>query len=40
VNPLPVTLFRRAVRGLLDTGIPESDIARLVGGNAAGLLLP
>ena len=40
VNPLPVTLFRRAVRGLLDAGLPESDIRRLVGGNAAGLLLP
>jgi hypothetical protein len=40
VNPLPVTLYRRAVRGLLDAGLPESDIVRLVGGNAAGLLLP
>ena len=39
-NPLPVTLFRRAVRGLLDAGIGEADIRRLVGTNAAALLLP
>jgi hypothetical protein len=39
VNPLPVTLFRRAVRALLDAGVPEADISRMVGGNAAGLLL-
>ncbi|MDG4832537.1 DUF6282 family protein [Solwaraspora sp. WMMD1047] len=39
-NPLPVTLYRRAVRGLLDAGISESDIRQLVGTNAGQLLLP
>jgi hypothetical protein len=39
-NPLPVTLFRRAVRGLLDAGLAEDDIRRLVGVNAGQLLLP
>jgi hypothetical protein len=38
-NPLPVTLYRRAVRGLLDAGIAEPDIRRLVGTNAGQLLL-
>ncbi|WP_327004751.1 DUF6282 family protein [Dactylosporangium sp. NBC_01737] len=38
-NPLPVTLFRRAARGLLDAGIAEDDIRRLVGTNAGQLLL-
>ncbi|MFI5913281.1 DUF6282 family protein [Dactylosporangium sp. NPDC051541] len=38
-NPLPVTLYRRAVRGLLDAGLPEADIRQLVGANAGGLLL-
>lgn len=38
-NPLPVTLYRRAVRGLLDAGISEPDIQRLVGTNAAQLLV-
>lgn len=38
-NPLPVTLFRRAVRGLLDAGVPEPDIRRLVGTNAGQLLM-
>jgi hypothetical protein len=38
-NPLPVTLYRRAVRGLLDAGIPEADIRQLVGTNAGQLLL-
>ncbi|MEU7873757.1 DUF6282 family protein [Dactylosporangium sp. NPDC049140] len=38
-NPLPVTLFRRAARGLLDAGISEDDIRRLVGTNAGQLLL-
>ena len=38
-NPLPVTLFRRAVRGLLDAGVAEPDIRRLVGTNAGQLLL-
>ena len=38
-NPLPVTLFRRAARGLLDAGVPEEDIRRLVGTNAGQLLL-
>jgi hypothetical protein len=37
-NPLPVTLYRRAVRGLLDAGLPESDIRQLVGTNAGQLL--
>lgn len=39
-NPLPVTLFRRGARGLLDAGVPEDDIRRMLGGNAAGLLFP
>jgi hypothetical protein len=39
-NPLPVTLFRRAVRGLLDAGVGEDDIRQLVGTNAGRLLLP
>ncbi len=39
-NPLPVTLFRRGARGLLDAGLPEDDIRRMLGGNAAGLLFP
>jgi len=38
-NPLPVTLYRRAVRGLLDAGIPEADIRRMVGTNAGQLLI-
>lgn len=37
-NPLPVTLYRRAVRGLLDAGIPSDDIRRLVGTTAGELL--
>ncbi|GAA0966360.1 DUF6282 family protein [Acrocarpospora macrocephala] len=39
-NPLPVTLFRRGARGLLDAGLPEDDIRRMLGANAAGLLFP
>nr|MDT0660719.1 DUF6282 family protein [Micromonospora sp. DSM 115978] len=39
-NPLPVTLYRRAVRGLLDAGISADDIRQLVGTNAGHLLLP
>jgi len=39
-NPLPVTLIRRAVRGLLDAGVSEPDARQLVGTNAAQLLLP
>jgi uncharacterized protein DUF6282 len=38
-NPLPVTLYRRAARGLLDAGLPETDIRQLFGVNAEGLLL-
>lgn len=38
-NPLPVTLYRRAVRGLLDAGISEPEIRQLVGTNAGQLLL-
>jgi uncharacterized protein DUF6282 len=38
-NPLPVTLYRRAARGLLDAGLPEADIRQLFGVNAEGLLL-
>ncbi|GAA2643715.1 DUF6282 family protein [Paractinoplanes durhamensis] len=38
-NPLPVTLYRRAARGLLDAGLPEPDIRQLFGLNAEGLLL-
>lgn len=37
-NPLPVTLYRRAVRGLLGAGLAESDIRQLVGTNAGQLL--
>ncbi|MEV0385716.1 DUF6282 family protein [Nonomuraea sp. NPDC050643] len=39
-NPLPVTLFRRGARGLLDAGVPEEDVRRMLGSNAAGLLFP
>ncbi|GAA1010074.1 hypothetical protein Aple_039610 [Acrocarpospora pleiomorpha] len=39
-NPLPVTLFRRGARGLLDAGLPTGDIRRMLGANAAGLLFP
>ncbi|GAA4464874.1 DUF6282 family protein [Phytohabitans houttuyneae] len=39
-NPLPVTLYRRAIRGLLDAGVPEQQTRQLVGTNAAQLLLP
>jgi hypothetical protein len=39
VNPLPVTLFRRAVRAFLDRGTTEEDLTRLVSTNAAGVLL-
>lgn len=38
-NPLPVTLYRRAARGLLDAGLPEADIRQLLGTNAGQLLL-
>ncbi|MFG1927199.1 DUF6282 family protein [Cryptosporangium sp. NPDC048952] len=38
-NPLPVTLYRRAVRGLLDAGLAEDDIRKLVGVNGGELLL-
>ncbi|MFF5289665.1 DUF6282 family protein [Paractinoplanes globisporus] len=38
-NPLPVTLYRRAARGLLDAGLPAADIRQLVGANAEQLLL-
>ncbi|MEV0316475.1 hypothetical protein B0I32_104522 [Nonomuraea fuscirosea] len=37
-NPLPVTLFRRGARGLLDAGLPEADIRRMLGANASGLV--
>ncbi|GAA0419704.1 hypothetical protein Acor_29530 [Acrocarpospora corrugata] len=39
-NPLPVTLFRRGARGLLDAGLPEDDIRRMLGANAGALLFP
>lgn len=39
-NPLPVTLYRRAVRGLLDAGVTEPETRQIVGTNAAQLLLP
>jgi len=39
-NPLPVTVYRRMVRALLDAGTPEDDITAMVGGNAAQLLFP
>lgn len=39
-NPLPVTLFRRAVRGLLDAGISADALRRMTGGNAGELLFP
>jgi len=38
-NPLPVTLYRRAARGLLDAGLPEADIRQLLGSTAEQLLL-
>jgi hypothetical protein len=38
-NPLPVTLYRRAVRGLLDAGVAEADVRQLVGANAGQLLI-
>jgi hypothetical protein len=38
-NPLPVTLYRRAARGLLDAGVAHSDIRQLVATNAAQVLL-
>lgn len=37
-NPLPVTLYRRAVRGLLDAGVPAAALRRMTGGNAGELL--
>jgi hypothetical protein len=37
-NPLPVTLFRRGARGLLDAGVPEDDLRRMLGANASGLV--
>ncbi|MFI7449109.1 DUF6282 family protein [Nonomuraea sp. NPDC049714] len=37
-NPLPVTLFRRGARGLLDAGLPEGDVRRMLGTNAGGLV--
>jgi len=39
-NPLPVTLYRRAVRALLDAGLSEPEIRSMVGSNAAQILLP
>ncbi|MGN9910251.1 DUF6282 family protein [Phytohabitans sp. LJ34] len=39
-NPLPVTLYRRAVRGMLDAGVSAADARQMVGTNAAQLLLP
>lgn len=38
VNPLPVTLYRRAVRALLDRGVAAEDLTRMVSTNAGGLL--
>ncbi|MFD0745580.1 DUF6282 family protein [Phytohabitans flavus] len=38
-NPLPVTLYRRAVRALLDAGVTEAETRQLVGTNAGQLLL-
>lgn len=38
VNPLPVTLYRRAARALLDQGISADTLRRLVSTNAAGVL--
>jgi len=37
-NPLPVTLFRRGARGLLDAGLAESDVRRMLGANASALV--
>lgn len=36
-NPLPVEAYQVVVRGLLDAGVPEPDVRRMVGGNAAEL---
>jgi hypothetical protein len=38
VNPLPVTLFRRAARALLDAGVREAEIGLMLGSNAGQLL--
>ncbi|BCB89424.1 DUF6282 family protein [Phytohabitans suffuscus] len=38
-NPLPVTLLRRAVRALLDSGVTEPEARQLVATNAGQLLL-
>jgi hypothetical protein len=37
-NPLPVTLYRRAARALVDAGLPADDIRRLFGTTAGELL--
>jgi Family of unknown function (DUF6282) len=37
-NPLPITAYRRMVRGLLDLGVTAEDISAMTGGNAAQLL--
>lgn len=36
-NPLPVEAYSLVVRGLLDAGVPATDIRHLVGGNAGEL---
>lgn len=38
INPLPVTLYRRGMRQLLDAGRPSADVAAMIGGNARSLL--
>jgi hypothetical protein len=37
-NPLPTESFRKIVRGLLDRGMPERDVRRMVSDNPRGLL--
>ena len=38
VNPLPVTLYRRALRSLLDRGVSADDLRRYVATNASDVL--
>jgi Family of unknown function (DUF6282) len=37
-NPLPTDAFRKIVSGLLDRGMPERDVRRMVADNPRGLL--
>jgi predicted metal-dependent phosphotriesterase family hydrolase len=37
-NPLPTESFRKIVSGLLDRGMPERDVRRMVADNPRQLL--